>query len=183
MIKFASLRLTLNLITNPLQDNYDSFLEQLNLELLLSDDYYICCMVPQQTKCISNNPWYISCHGLLTTRKMKIVVCCLSAVFLTLNMISLFTFHSVIPSGKNFSILEVTLTISDITYCVYLLTLLIADNNHQHELMWKSGSICFTLFAFSLNYHILAPLLICISSFSRFLVNSFHMFKAENSRF
>ena len=42
-------------------------------KLIITSDYHLCCIAASATLCLAHKPWYISCSGILTEDKMKVL--------------------------------------------------------------------------------------------------------------
>ena len=51
---------------NPLISIHENALQNVQVKLIESTSYQICCIV-HQAKCNTEKPWYISCSDLLST--------------------------------------------------------------------------------------------------------------------
>ena len=82
----------LNLLS--IKNNSFRYISQLsfknyNFDILISDNYKICCLKPPGIKCSTNPPWYKSCDILLASLPIQISFYCLLTLIFTLNVTSI----------------------------------------------------------------------------------------------
>ena len=155
------------------------FFDDLNVKVIVTDNYFICCKSPSKSMCISVKLWFESCRHLLLQRSIRMCAFCYSFFLTFSNAFAVILQKSHIINGKDnygvFQYLAISVYLVDLTWGVYLTFLVIfdfffEDNFVIQESLWKSSFACFFLFSINLNFNILSPLLSIFISFSRLMV-------------
>ena len=85
----SSFHLTLFYVVNVNLKDIDSHrLHNLEIELIMIDDYYLCCISTSDTLCPTNKPWYICCSDILPKQNMKALYISVSVILMLLNFTS-----------------------------------------------------------------------------------------------
>ena len=77
------------LVNIHLHDTEKNVFRSLELKIIHTNDYRLCCLVDSHTKCAAKKPWYVSCNDLLGSFKIKISVYCISSAIICFNVFSL----------------------------------------------------------------------------------------------
>ena len=163
---------------NTINDITKHEFEMLNVEILLTDNYHICCIVPSESLSTAKSPWYPDCSSLLMNKYVRWCCLFLSCFVVLLNMTSLIVqlfSRTSSTKSESFKTIVIPITSTDVTLGLYLLTLFIKDHVSNEkfvfkEIQWTSGPICFLAFAVILNFSMLSPLLLSYLSFMRTVV-------------
>ena len=157
----------------------ENSLKNIKLQIVLTDDYKICCVLGSDAKCPTNPPWYKSCSTLLPTVAFKLAFSFLSTVIILINMASITLQKVSLKKGCDntaaFGISVAFVNISDLLCGVYITIIWISDlaysgNFVLKEVNWLSSITCFVIFGTTLYFNILSPLVLCYMSFSRLMV-------------
>ena len=156
------------------------FFDELNVKVIVTDNYFICCKSPSESMCKSVKLWFESCRHLLLQSSIKICAFCYSFFLIFSNVFAVILQKKlhIIKSKKNYGVfqyLAISVNLIDLTLGLYLILLVISDfffedNFVIQESLWKSSFACFFLFSINLNFNILSPLLSIFISFSRLMV-------------
>ena len=169
----------LSLHQNVFMQIVEKSLKNIKLEIVLSDDYRICCVLGSNVKCSTSPPWYKSCSTLLPTMAFKLSFYFLSSVIILVNLASIVLQKVSLKTGCEntaaFGISVASVNISDLLCGVYITIIWISDFVHSgtfvlKEISWLSSIPCFIIFGTSLYFNILSPLLLSYMSFSRLMV-------------
>ncbi len=168
----------LSLHNNSLSDLEENIFRSMTLTSLQTDDFHLCCMLPQETHCSEEVPWYFGCSILLTTA-VKVTFYCVSVVIFLANTCSLVV--QVVSQRKQsnkamaFSFTVGWINAADLTCSVSLVILWVSDlafgdTFPYKDSKWRSSATCFTEFGLVVNFVIIYPLLLSFLSCSRFMV-------------
>ena len=170
--------LILNLDGNNLADISPAMLNSLKVEYLLTDQYHLCCVLKQDTKCIVKSHRNRLYNKLLSGTSSEIPFSAICLAVLSLNVVSLI-FQKVPGSGQNknraFRTMSIAINSSDIMYGLYLLVIMTAnvyfDRSFSfYELNWEVSFLCFGAFIWSVLFAIFSPLSHAFVSFCRLMV-------------
>ncbi len=158
--------------------------------ILETDSYHLCCILPNETQCSIQIPWYASCSGLLPQKSMMVSLAVATAVILAANLLSLcFMVNSVkISKQKNeaviFEVFSFFVNFTDMLCGIYLVLLLSYNLHYKdtfflREKLWQSGNSCLIMFILSFLFNISSPTFLVWLSLSRLMV----IFYPFDSRF
>ena len=173
---FLSLLGSLRLILLDLRQNKfihltSKITSEITIIFLLTEEYYVCCLFPHHSKCVTKKPWYASRQRLFSNRYMKVVAIFISIIILFSNF-SCLTMHKFCAKNKTFTFNKIIMAtnFTDLKYSLYLLLMLIDDQYFPHKINWKSSPFCFIAFFISLNFNILSPLFLFLATLYRLMV-------------
>ena len=151
-----------------------AFNEQI-LKVILLSNYYVCCIAPTNVICTASKPWYISCSDILPNYSIKILFKTITIVILFLNMVSIVIHLMNKKSTMSFTVIVISLNISNLLGLIYMGIIWISDIKLQSifavkQKEWRSGSTCFAAFAILLWFTMLSQLLLLFLSLSRLMV-------------
>ncbi len=169
-----SLMTGLSLLNNTLELSDNLAFQDMNLTIILTTKYHICCMTPKDTICSAQRSWYMSCSDLLSTIPLKCVCITMSALIFVLNVLSMVTAGYTQKSNLSFLAIITGLNISDLVYGVYLSIIWVVDAVLKNtfyiwEKWWRSNVCCFVAFEISLWFNFLTPMLLINYSASRLM--------------
>ena len=152
------------------------FFDDLNTNIIVTDDYCICCKTPSKSLCTSVKHWFQSCKHLLLQRSITMCAFISSFLLIVFNVFARFLERK--TSKKKYSVFQyvsISVNFTDLTWGIYLIFLVISDfvfedNFVLQESLWKSSFFCFFLFSINLNFNILSPLLSIFMTLSRMMV-------------
>ncbi len=129
----------------------DAF-HNVNVDIIDTTDFHICCVAPPRSICTENIPWYRSCLDLLSDRKMVICFMVVASNILFLNVASMLLNilqHKLKIIKPGFSATVFAININDLLCALYLSIIWIAhlQTKGRFKLMeqaWRSGAACFT---------------------------------------
>ena len=153
----------------------DAF-KSVNLKVLQTQDYHLCCVLKDDAYCTALRPWYLSCNDLLGTTSIKVCFYVISLAVVIANVISIIAQRN----GKGyftsaFKMTVISVNVGDISIGIYMIILWISDLFYSslfalNDIKWASSSFCFIAFAISLNFNIISPLSLCFLSLERYMV-------------
>ena len=151
----------------------DSFTD-MSVKVILTNDYRVCCILPQNTKCPAKPPWYKSCSNLLPNIYIKTTFYWLSLLIITGNISSLL-YLKYLKMNSAFDIIIRFVNLSDLLCGIYICILWIADivlrgKFALEETNWISHPICFAAFGISLHFSLFSPCILLFLSLSRLLI-------------
>ena len=170
---------TVSIKNNRLSTISPRFFDHLNVKIMVTDNYFICCKTPLKSTCTSVKLWFESCKHLLLQRSMTVCTFCYS-LFLIISNVFTTCFQKLShlrdkESYSAFQYVASSINLIDFTWGIYLTFLVISDFIFEdtfviQESLFKSSFTCFFLFSINLNFNILSPLLSGLMSFSKFMV-------------
>ncbi len=159
------------------------FMKHLNVEVVETNNIYLCCFLPQNAECSVNVPWYISCTRLLQMG-VRVTFYIVSSSILILNSISvtLYIRNYVKRLEKSFAFTSniVSINVGDQTcavplFILWVFDLLWMDNFILIQSKWRSSPLCFTVFGLFLCFNFLSVSLLGFFTLSRFIIVKFPM--------
>ncbi len=182
-----------NLLLLNLSENYFHYFSSttfkvLDVKLIVTTNYKICCITHKNSKCEALPPWFISCSDLLPTEHLKLLFYIISAIVVLLNFLSLVTHIHARQSAGTYIFLVVAVNTTDFLCAVYLLIIWISDLNLYkifvlQETVWRSSVSCHFAFAIVITYTVNIQFVLILLSLSRMMVvknpihTSFQQFK------
>ncbi len=165
-----------SLLGNELTDIKINAFEQLNLDVLETLDYHICCLVSSSTHCNATRPWYISCSDLLPNISLRATFITMSIFVIVLNIISVLLFLAT-QTKKNRSNVVVTISVNIIEFfCgIYLCILWSIDISQKESFIlfeesWRSSFGCQTASFFLVLFSIADPAFLLLLSIARYMI-------------
>ena len=148
----------------------------LQLDVLRTNDYHLCCLMSTKTQCSAEMPWYISCANFLVNLNIKVCLYFLSSCIILLNIFTLI--YLIIFRTRQlsaFHIIVMPISITDIMYSFILLILCVTDsyfheNFIMHELEWKTSSLCLSIFTTVLYFNLFSSFLLSFLSLQRYMI-------------
>ena len=173
------------LYRNPLNSIQGGAFDKLNLYLIETLDYRICCIAPSKVVCNAKRPWYESCSNLLPNKALTYTFIFISPMVIFLNLCSLgMNIVNLFRRNSSYTISVMSINCNDILYGSYLCIILAAhyiynDTFLLKQKLWKNSRVCHMAFGIALTFNILSPILLSILSLSRLMVVIFPI----NTRF
>ncbi len=169
----------LDIRENSLQGMTVESLQRIEIRVIRSSSFPICCVLPSNAVCTQKLPWHTSCHPLLQSLTIKFVFYCLSSFIILANILSILL-HSCPKKKANQQGGEFQITLScvngvDLVCGIFLCVVWAADlgygqNFVTQHVMWTGHIACFCTFGAALLFHWCSPVLICFVSYSRLSV-------------
>ena len=156
--------------------NQDVFLEMTSLRLVVTDQYKLCCFLPEQSTCSISLPWYASCDNLLPNFSLKVLFQTFSIKMLVLNTVSIclqiLSYKLKLQKNASNGMLVGFVNLSDIFCALPLLIVWIFDLIYLemfiiHEFNWRSSGPCYVVFSQFLMFSISSPVSLCFLSYHR----------------
>ena len=167
----------LNINRNPMIHITQNMFSNLDVSIVLSNSFQICCISPQETTCLAKKPGYLSCSSLLPNLLVKVVVILISSVGLCLNAISVVINNNIkkMKKQKSFTSIAMSINFSDILCGLYLNVLWIGNFFYSDGFIliyfqWKSSFPCFGGFLFILIFCLTMPYYLSLLSLARLMV-------------
>ncbi len=147
----------------------------IKIEFIVTGDYHICCIAPENTKCTANTPWFVSCSDLLPETTMRAFFIVISSLGFALNGLSILTHSLTWQNNRAFSVHVFFINSGDTLCCIYLLIIWVADLVFQDvffvaERQWQSSYSCFSAFGLIIWFTLSTQFFLVVLSFSRLLV-------------
>ncbi len=142
--------------------------------ILETDEFLLCCLIPSNVHCSTQNLQGSSCPHLLQTVSVKITFYCISFVVFSLNVASIALLKH-LSAKKAYLLTTLSVNIVDLLCSFPLIIIWIADivlrDNHllQAE-KWTSSAACFASYFLSSLFAILSPPTLCLLSLSRLMI-------------
>lgn len=156
----------------------DAF-EEIHFKILETQNYFLCCLVPLETKCSSNMPWYATCADLLPHTAVKITFYTICFVILIGNIASIIlqrmSFLQKLDKTGAYGITVASINVADIIGAIPLFVLWIADLSFKNifflnENYWRSSVFCYFTFGTNICFNIMSPSFLYFLAFSRLMV-------------
>ncbi len=151
--------------------------ENLKIEVLLSNNYSVCCLVPSPVICPAAPQWPKSCQSLLLSVSVKVAYYCVSVFIFVCAIVSVILqkCSSQKDKSKAFQITVGFLNITDLLCVTYLCCLWISDLHFKESFVlkqkeWTSGTLCFAACGIFVCFSWLSPALLSLVSLSRLMV-------------
>ncbi len=160
---------------NSIAELHSNTFQNARVDVILTDDYRVCCIAPSQSKCTADPAWHKSCTDILPRTEMKVFYMTVSLLILLLNGLSVLVNTLAQQLNKSFLITLVCMNTSEILVLVFLGVVWTADQIWKgifplKEVIWRSGSGCSIAFATVLWYSVSAECLLLLFSLSRLMV-------------
>ena len=141
----------------------DTF-RKITVDVIITNDYNLCCILSKESVCSVHKPWYLSCSDILPKDNMKIFYKSVSSTVILLNAISI-SILILFVKQKAFLFTFISVNLTDILCGFYLGCIWLADEIYKDGFMvkdelWRSGPICFVAFGLLLWFTILSQLVI-----------------------
>ena len=167
----------LNINRNPLIHIVQTMFKGLDVSIVLSNSFQICCISPQDTICLAQKPGYLSCSSLLPNFLVKLIVIFISSVSLCLNTISVVINNNIkrMKQQEAFTLIAMSINFSDILCGLYLTVLWIGNFYYSDSFIlryfqWKSSYLCFSGFLLILIFCLMMPYDVSLLSLARLMV-------------
>ncbi len=162
---------------NPLVLIQENIFTNLRATFIESDNYHLCCVAPDGSRCTASKPWYISCSNLLPSFAMKLSFLVMSTVIFVANIKSI-TGHMIllrISKHNIYSVMAISTNVTDTLCGTYLLVIYIAHSVYEgrfavREKLWRSDPVCFLVFGLTLSFNLITPLILFLLSLSRMMI-------------
>ncbi len=169
-----SVKLKLLFIMNTsLNSIHPDTLYGLSVNVIITDDYRLCCVACNKTTCPAYKPWHISCDNILPRYGMKVFFISMSVAVVLLNILSVASCCFPGQSHKPFLATVLSTNINDVLCGIYLMCIWAGDIAFEgvvFELTWRSSPPCFTAFGIVLFYTIMTQFCLIFLSLSRLMV-------------
>ena len=153
----------------------------LQIKAIFPSNFLLCCFTPPSVLCNAGRLWFISCSSLLNGKLVYCIAILMAASILFTNIIScglqLWSYfkRKKLANRNSFNINIAAVNLSDIICGVYLFLFLINNSSYNdyfifREDKWRSSLACFSLFALSIIFNTLSPLLHLVISISRLII-------------
>ena len=150
-------------------------LHDLSVNLIVTDDFHLCCISMKETFCPATKPWYISCSDILRKQNMKGLYTSISIIVILLNATSILILVLTRESSKTFSVTVISINLNDSLCGVYpaniwISNIVFKDQFIVKEEICRSGAVCFIAFGVSFWFSILIQLVLIFLSLSRLMI-------------
>ena len=146
-----------------------------NIKIILTSDYYVCCISPTNVICTASKPWYIYCSDILPKYSIKILFKVASILIFVSNIGSIVIHLVAKKSTMSFKITIIFLNITNLLCFSYMAIIWISDVKLQSvfavkQKEWRSGFTCFAAFGTQLWFTLLSQIVLLFLSLSRLIV-------------
>ena len=152
-------------------------LHKSHINVIITENYHICCLSSYKSLCFAHKFWYISCSDILPKISIKVIYIYISVSIsvILLNLLSSFIHFFDRKSYKPFSISVISLNFRDILCGIYLTNIWIADLIFKDKFVvkeksWRSGPLCFTAFGILIWFTILVQFVLIFLSLPRLMI-------------
>ena len=165
----------LHIVNITLEKIHIDALSGMGINVIITTNYHICCIVLYETLCPTYKPWYISCSDLLPKDRMKVSFVLVSIFIFFLNFTSVYVHSFSIISNWAFSSIIISVNLNDMLYGIYLTfiwvaDIFLADNFIVKEQWWRSSPLCLTAFGTILLYKLFTQFILIFLSLSRLMI-------------
>ncbi len=169
----------LSLNRNSLAKIQRDVFNEIQLEILETDNHYFCCVLSSNTKCTAIFPWHISCADLLPNNATKITFYSISSTLVIANILSVIlqkvSFLKGFEKTGAFGTTVACVNVCDVICAVPLLSVWAADLHYLgqfylHEGDWRSSPLCYFVYATTLAFCFLSPSTLSFLTMSRLMV-------------
>ena len=169
---------TLKLQNNLFNDiNFDMF-SSVPVNVIVTNDFHICCISPKDTECTEIPPWYMSCCNLLPDIKTRLLFSIISFVILIGNSLSFLKHIAIIKKkqrGGLYSIIICATNVGDFLCGNYLFLVWMGDQQYGREFIvnqmkWRNGVLCSLAFILILMFNLMMPYMLSFLAFARYMV-------------
>ena len=110
-----------------------------NFDLIVTNDYRVCCLTIHASICTENRPWYRTCNELLPTKEMIIMFITVSVLILISNIFSAVVCIRSEDSNRAFIASIWFINCNEFVLLAYICILWIANLNFREKL-WLLGN-------------------------------------------
>ncbi len=148
----------------------------ISVELLDTNNYQICCIVPQNVKCLATMPWFKSCFSPFAADFRKIIFSIVILILFVTNALSIvIQFKSAKPRLTTFCTITLAINICNLTCGISNLILLLSGNQSSsnfamREEQSRKSPLCCLVCALDMNFHFLSALLLLFLTLCRLMV-------------
>ena len=175
-IEFSLLRnaLLLDLINNPVIFLSSKTFYLAKTEIIVTNDYHVCCIAPSVISYNAFRPWYSSCLKLLPNSTMAIVPMKVVLFIFVLNISSIIG-HLKFKNIQAVNLMIIFVNSSDLVYG-FMLVILLAGNYAYHETFvaferaWRSSIPCYIIFIFSVLFSVMSTVGLCFISGCKLMI-------------
>ena len=161
---------------NPLKKIASDMFYGINIGIIHSNNFQICCLAPINSLCTHSRKWYNVCSTLLPNLNLRVSLIIVSFITLFLNILTI-KLHSghCSNSSKSYFTLVRTLSLNNFSLVFYLITLWSSDVYYGNSLNvkifnWKCSTICTIMSSIFLSYHFYQPYIIIVITLIRLMV-------------
>ena len=157
-----------------------NMIKVVNAKYIDTNNFYICCSIPNEIICNAKRPWYASCPKLMqkTHNWFSLII---NFILLSPNVLSILLYlpcrRTLVQKHKIKAIHIIITSVNtvDLTFGLYLLIIWLADSFYKEQFvmkafLWKSDRICFFAYALVLNFNLLSPVTLLFMAILRFFV-------------
>ncbi len=157
----------------------DSLFDKVGFQIMETNHYHICCILPQGIHCTSKVPWHVSCSGLLPTLAVKSTFYVTSFFITLLNILSIDLQRRSFLKGKETTgapgliagfINSVDFICSVPLIILWTKDLVLKGQFVFQEEAWKGSSLCYITFCIFFMFNLLSPVAASWLSISRYMV-------------
>ena len=164
----------LSVVKNPFFLLHSISFRNMEMNILQSDNYRICCIASSAKICTTTKPWYANCKSLLPSYAVRVFMIIIGSLILVLSILSLILQVRLRTKYRAsiFPVIIICLNISDILVSLYFSFLITVEFIHKvsiisYEKIWKRSFPCYMIFFTSLLFTIELPLLLSFISLAR----------------
>ncbi len=145
------------------------------VDVIATDNYYICCVALERVRCTAEKPWHISCSDLLPDQIIQIFYICVSCLSFASNGLSIAVHILTWKDNRVFSVHVLFINSGDTLCSLYLQIIWIADLLHAgiflfNEKHWRSSPGCFAASEIVLWFTLSTQLLLIFLCLGRLMI-------------
>ncbi len=178
-LHLRSLSLKNNNLTHLSKTSFKNFFVQ----VVQTDQFFVCCIVSEGTQCNASKQWHHSCHNLLADVIQMSTFITVFSILMISN--SVFIIVQVLSYLKKTSkekylakcvlVLYAALFATNLSFAFYFFIIWVANLFYSDRFVlqsttWKSSYLCHLLLIDLLDFDMLSPSFLWFSSFSRLMV-------------
>ena len=166
--------LLLDLVNNPLVFLSPKIFYLARTEIIVTNDYHVCCIAPSVISCNTFRPWYISCSNLLPSSTMTVALMIVVIFIFVLNISSIIG-QLIFKNIQAINLVIIYVNSSDLV-CAFMLIILLVTNYVYNETFvsfekaWRSSIPCYTIFTFSILFSVMSAVSLFFISTCRLII-------------
>ena len=149
-----------------------------SVNVIVSNNFHICCISPKDTECTEMPPWYMSCCNLLPDIKTRLLFSIISFVILIGNSVYFLKHVAIIIKrqwGGLYSIIICGTNVGDFLCGSYLFLVWMGDLQYGREFIvnhmkWRNGVLCSLAFTLILMFNLMMPYILSLLALARHMV-------------
>ena len=165
----------INLLENKISFIAELGFNRIQVTLIVTENYHICCVTLEDTGCTAKRPWHISCSDLLPNNTMRTFIIAVSSISCALSIISIVVHIVTYHDNKVFSLVVIFINTGDFLCIGYLTIIWISDLVFHSvflvkEAQWRTSATYFAAFGTMLWFCIVTQIFLAYLSLCRLMI-------------